>query len=106
KNAAEATIWKLPVEEGLSADEVEETMKFVANEYNMSHVGELPLSKDIEAKSGNQANQCQQIFYNPHTSLLFGKQRRFCERLIIMLRLVIDKRLMPMPADAADRGLL
>ncbi|EGV52586.1 DUF302 domain-containing protein [Candidatus Endoriftia persephone] len=54
KNAAEATIWKLPVEEGLSADEVEETMKFVANEYNMSHVGELPLSKDIEAKSGKK----------------------------------------------------
>jgi uncharacterized protein (DUF302 family) len=52
KNAAEATIWKVPVAEGLSAEEVEETMKFVANEHNMSNVGELPLSKDIEAKSG------------------------------------------------------
>jgi uncharacterized protein (DUF302 family) len=27
-------------------------MKFVANEHNMSNVGELPLSKDIEVKSG------------------------------------------------------
>jgi uncharacterized protein (DUF302 family) len=27
-------------------------MKFVANEHNMSNVGELPLSMDIEAKSG------------------------------------------------------
>ena len=52
KNAAEATIWKVPVDEGLSPEEVEETMKFVANEHNMSNVGELPLSKDIEAKSG------------------------------------------------------
>ncbi|MFN2190167.1 MAG: DUF302 domain-containing protein, partial [Candidatus Promineifilaceae bacterium] len=26
--------------------------KFVANEHNMSNVGELPLSKDIEAKKG------------------------------------------------------
>lgn len=52
KNAAEATIWKMPVQEGLTAEEVEETMKFVANEHNISNVGELPLSKDVEAKSG------------------------------------------------------
>jgi uncharacterized protein (DUF302 family) len=52
KSAAEASIWKIPVEEGLTAEEVEETMKFVANEHNMSNVGELPLSLDIEAKLG------------------------------------------------------
>jgi len=52
KNAAEATVWKVKVAEGLSADEVEETMKFVANEHNISNVGELPLYKDVEAKSG------------------------------------------------------
>ncbi|MET0083755.1 MAG: DUF302 domain-containing protein [Sedimenticola sp.] len=52
KNAAEATIWKYQVAEGLSPEEVEETMKFVANEHNMSNVGELPLYKDVEAKSG------------------------------------------------------
>ncbi|MES9870315.1 MAG: DUF302 domain-containing protein [Sedimenticola sp.] len=52
KNAAEATVWKFEVAEGLSAEEVEETMKFVANEHNMSNVGELPLYKDVEAKSG------------------------------------------------------
>ncbi|MCG8428247.1 MAG: DUF302 domain-containing protein [Chromatiales bacterium] len=52
KNAAEATVWKFPVNEDLTAEEVEETMKFVANEHNMSGVGELPLSKDVEAKSG------------------------------------------------------
>jgi len=51
-NGADATIWKVPVEEGLSADDVEETMKFVANELNMSNVGELPLYKDVEAKTG------------------------------------------------------
>jgi uncharacterized protein (DUF302 family) len=52
KSAAEASIWKIPVKEDLSAEDVEETMKFVANEHNMSNVGELPLSKDIEAKLG------------------------------------------------------
>jgi uncharacterized protein (DUF302 family) len=52
KSAADASIWKIPVAEDLSAEDVEETMKFVANEHNMSNVGELPLSKDIEAKLG------------------------------------------------------
>jgi len=51
-NGAEATIWRVPVVEGLSADEVEETMKFVANEINIANVGELPLYKDVEAKTG------------------------------------------------------
>jgi len=53
KSAAEAGIWKIPVEEGLTPKDVEETMKLVANEHNMSNVGELPLSKDIEAKQGS-----------------------------------------------------
>ncbi|MCU7851627.1 MAG: DUF302 domain-containing protein [Candidatus Thiodiazotropha sp. (ex Monitilora ramsayi)] len=52
QSAAEASIWKVQVNEDLSPEEVEETMKFVANEHNMSNVGELPLSKDIEAKMG------------------------------------------------------
>lgn len=52
QSAAEASIWKIPVKEGLSPEEVEETMKFVANEHNISNVGELPLSKDVEAKLG------------------------------------------------------
>jgi len=52
QSMAEASIWKIPVAEGLSPEDVEQTMKFVANEHNMSNVGELPLSKDIEAKSG------------------------------------------------------
>lgn len=54
-NAAEAMVWKVPVEEGLSADEVEETMRFVANEHNIKNVGELPLSGQIEAMSGNKS---------------------------------------------------
>lgn len=52
KNGAEATIWKLEVDEGVSTDDVEEAMKAVANELNISNVGELPLYKDYEAKTG------------------------------------------------------
>ncbi|WP_428608381.1 DUF302 domain-containing protein [Sedimenticola sp.] len=52
RNAAEATVWKVPVEEGLKPEDVEQTMKAVANELNISNVGELPLYKDVAAKSG------------------------------------------------------
>jgi hypothetical protein len=51
-NGAEATVWKMPVEDGLSADDVEMTMRFVANEHNIKNVGELPLYKEVEAVSG------------------------------------------------------
>lgn len=51
-NAPEATVWKMEVKEGLTADEVEQTMRFVANEHNIKNVGELPLYKEVEAMSG------------------------------------------------------
>ncbi|MGB5397195.1 MAG: DUF302 domain-containing protein [Gammaproteobacteria bacterium] len=51
-NMAEATVWKRQVDEGLSAAEVEEVMKFVANEHNIKNVGELPLYQEIKAMSG------------------------------------------------------
>ncbi len=51
-SGADATVWKRQVAEGLSPEEVEETMKFVANEHNIANVGELPLYKDVEAKTG------------------------------------------------------
>ena len=51
-NGAEATVWKRPVAEGLSAEDVEETMRFVANEHNFKNVGELPLSEQVAAMTG------------------------------------------------------
>jgi len=54
ENAAEATVWKIPVAEGLSPEDVEETMRFVANELNMKNVGELPLSAQVEAMTGEK----------------------------------------------------
>lgn len=54
-NAAEAMVWKIPVNEDLTAADVEETMRFVANEHNIKNVGELPLSTQIEAMSGDSS---------------------------------------------------
>ena len=51
-NMAEASIWKVPVDEGMTAADVEETMKMVANEHNFKNVGEMPLYKEVEAMSG------------------------------------------------------
>ena len=51
-NAAEATVWKMQVDESLKAKEVEEVMNFVANEHNIKNVGELPLYKQVEASTG------------------------------------------------------
>jgi len=51
-NAAEATIWQVEVEQGLSADDVEEAMLSAANEHNIKNVGELPLYKQVETMTG------------------------------------------------------
>ncbi|MGB5438650.1 MAG: DUF302 domain-containing protein [Gammaproteobacteria bacterium] len=53
-NAAEATVWKIPVAADLSAEDVEQTMRFVANELNIKNVGELPLSAQVEAMTGEK----------------------------------------------------
>lgn len=68
-NAAEATIWKVPVEEGLSVGDVEDTMRFVANEHNIKNVGELPLSAQVEAMTGEQQRFLKiYMFCNPLTA--------------------------------------
>ena len=52
-NAAEATVWRVPLADGVSPKDAEEAMKAVANEYNIKNVGELPLSKQVEVMTGN-----------------------------------------------------
>lgn len=54
-NAAEATVWKVQVEDDLTIDDVDETIKAVANELNIKNVGELPLSAQVEAMSGEKS---------------------------------------------------
>ncbi|MGD8743862.1 MAG: DUF302 domain-containing protein [Granulosicoccaceae bacterium] len=68
-NGAEATVWRVPVEEGLSFDDVEQTMRFVANEHNMKNVGELPLSKQVESMIGKPYRLVKiYMFCNPLTA--------------------------------------
>ncbi len=49
-----ATTWERKVKDGVSAKDVEEILKLVAVERNMRDVGTLPLSKELEARSGKK----------------------------------------------------
>ena len=49
---AVATTWERKVKEGVTANDVEQILRSVAIERNMKEVGILPLSKELEARSG------------------------------------------------------
>ncbi|MDH5470674.1 MAG: DUF302 domain-containing protein [Gammaproteobacteria bacterium] len=68
-NGAEATVWKVPVADGLSVEDVEQTMRFVANEHNIKNVGELPLSDQVAAMTGEPQRYLKiYMFCNPLTA--------------------------------------
>ncbi|KPK39715.1 MAG: hypothetical protein AMJ69_04935 [Gammaproteobacteria bacterium SG8_47] len=60
-DAASATVWKVKVADGLSADDVATSMRYIANEHNIKNVGELPLYKQVAAMSG-EAYRHAEIF--------------------------------------------
>jgi len=53
-NSADASIWKFPLEEGISWEDAEEAMASVANEHNIKNVGELPLSEQVKIMTGEE----------------------------------------------------
>ncbi|HHL19241.1 MAG TPA: DUF302 domain-containing protein [Thiothrix sp.] len=53
-NSADATVWVVPLAEGVSPKDAEEAMSAVANEYNIKGVGELPLSEQIKLMTGKE----------------------------------------------------
>ncbi len=68
-NAAEATVWKIPVADDLSVEDVEQTMRFVANEHNIKNVGELPLSAQVETMTGEKQRYLKiYMFCDPLTA--------------------------------------
>jgi uncharacterized protein (DUF302 family) len=92
-NGAEATVWSMPVEEGLSFDDVEQAMRFVANEHNMKNVGELPLSNQVEAMTGKPYRLVKiYMFCNPLTaSRMLDYSDAFSAYLPCRITLVEDK---------------
>ncbi|HEC14807.1 MAG TPA: DUF302 domain-containing protein, partial [Rhodospirillales bacterium] len=53
-NAPEATVWRVEVQDGVSFEDVDETIKFVANQHNIKNAGDLPLWKQVEAMTGEK----------------------------------------------------
>ena len=51
---AVATTWERKVKAGVTADDVAEILRSVAIERNMKEVGILPLSKELEARTGEK----------------------------------------------------
>lgn len=51
---AVATTWERKVKDGVTVEQIEQSLQSVAIEDNMRAVGELPLSKELEARSGKK----------------------------------------------------
>ncbi|MFA9273799.1 MAG: DUF302 domain-containing protein [Candidatus Aquirickettsiella gammari] len=51
---AVATTWERKVKEGVTIEQIEQSLQSIAVEDNMRSVGELPLSKELEARSGKK----------------------------------------------------
>jgi len=93
-NAADATVWKQQVKDGLSIEDVEDVMKSVAAELNIKNVGELPLSKQVENMTGKKQRFLKIYMYcNPLTAVkMVDYSDAFSAYLPCRLSLVEDKQ--------------
>lgn len=93
-NTADATVWHVPVEADLSVEEVEESMKMIANARNIMFVGEQPLSQQVELMTG-QKQRFLKIFQfcNPLTAVMMvDYSDAFSAYLPCRIALVEDKQ--------------
>jgi len=93
-NAAEGTVWRVPLADGVSADDAEEAMRAVANEYNIKNVGELPLSKQVEAMLGKPYRTLKiYMFCDPLTAVnMLDHSDAFSAYLPCRVAMVEDKQ--------------
>ncbi|HGZ70390.1 MAG TPA: DUF302 domain-containing protein, partial [Nitratifractor sp.] len=63
---AKATVRKVKVAEGIKPDELVESLNSVATEMGIKPVGDLPLSKEVEARTGKKQRYVRVLsFCNP-----------------------------------------
>ena len=68
-NSAAATVWTVKVAEGLSFEEVDESIQAVAIDNNIKDVGALPLGDQVEAMTGAPWRKLKIYLYcNPLTA--------------------------------------
>ena len=69
-NSADATVWRKQLDDGVSPEDAAEAMSSVATELNIKAVGILPLSKEVEAKTGEKQRLLTIYQYcNPMTAM-------------------------------------
>ena len=93
-SAVDATVWKQEVKEGLSVADVEDVMKSVSVELNIKSVGELPLSTQVEAMTGQKQRFLKIYMYcNPLTAAkMVDYSDAYSAYLPCRLSLVQDKQ--------------
>ena len=58
---AVATTWEAKVKDGIKVSDIEEIFRQVAAEHNIRDVGTLPLSKELEARSGKKRTHADHL---------------------------------------------
>ncbi len=93
-NSADATVWKKPLEDGVSAEDAAEAMSSVATELNIKAVGVLPLSKEVEAKTGEKQRLLTIYQYcNPLTAMkMVDYSDAFSAYLPCRIAMIEDKK--------------
>lgn len=92
--SADATVWKVPLAEGISPADAEQTMNFVANQHNIMGVGELPLSEQVERMTGEPQRLLKIYQYcDPRTAMkMVDYTDAFSAYLPCRIALVEDKQ--------------
>ena len=89
----DATVWKAKVAEGLSFEEVDQSIKTIANENNIKGVGTLPLYKQVEQMTGKKVRKIMIYMYcNPLTAVkMLDYSDAFAAYLPCRVSLIEDK---------------
>ena len=89
----DATVWRAKVAEGLSFEEVDQSIRTIAVENNIKGVGELPLWKQVEAMTGKKVRKIMIYMYcNPLTAVkMLDHSDAFAAYLPCRISLIEDK---------------
>lgn len=92
--SADATVWKRALDEGVTPEDAAEAMSSVATELNIKAVGVLPLSKEVEAKTGKKQRLLTIYQYcNPITAMTMVEYSdAFSAYLPCRIAMVEDKK--------------
>ncbi|MEE9326558.1 MAG: DUF302 domain-containing protein [Cocleimonas sp.] len=93
-NSADATVWKRAIDEGVTAEDAAEAMSSVATEVNIKAVGILPLSKEVEGKTGKKQRLLTIYQYcNPLTAMkMIEYSDAFAAYLPCRIAMIEDKK--------------